>query len=152
MRHTMVAAASLAGVMILGGCAGRPSLIPNSDPALRKTSAEFAADAAKRFPYPADAPDGGEAVARSQVGYVLDRLDIINLSDEDWDNVDVWVNKAYVVHLPKMEKGMLKHIPFQMLFNDEGQSFPTDNSKILVETVQILRDGTLYTVPSAIAD
>ena len=32
----------------LGGCAGRTSLFPNSDTNLRKTSAEFAADAAKR--------------------------------------------------------------------------------------------------------
>ena len=49
---------------LLGGCAGRAEIFPNSEPALRHTAAEFAADAAKRFPYKADAPRGGVAAAR----------------------------------------------------------------------------------------
>ena len=36
------------GLALFAGCAGRPSLLPNSDKDLRKTSAAFAADAAKR--------------------------------------------------------------------------------------------------------
>ncbi|HEX8342091.1 MAG TPA: hypothetical protein VF624_14390, partial [Tepidisphaeraceae bacterium] len=60
------------------GCAGRAELIPNSDPALRKTAAEFAADAAKRHPYKADAPSGGQAKATAEIGYVLDRIDLLN--------------------------------------------------------------------------
>ena len=57
----------LAAVVTLGplvGCAGRPSLIPNSDPALRKTSAQFASDAAKRHPFNAALPSGGTAKAK----------------------------------------------------------------------------------------
>jgi acyl-CoA thioester hydrolase len=38
--------------------------LPAADPALRKTSTQFAADAARRFPYKADAPTAVEAQAR----------------------------------------------------------------------------------------
>ena len=41
--------------------------------------AQFAADAAVRHPYKAEVPRGGEAVARSQVGYALDRLYVAGL-------------------------------------------------------------------------
>src|SRR5256885_14240904 len=82
-------------VLLLIGCAGRTQLIPNSDPALRRTSAQFAADAAKRFPYKADAPQGGNAKGRCQVGYTLNVLEITNLSEEDWNDVEIWVNRAY---------------------------------------------------------
>src|SRR5579859_3964297 len=52
-------------VALLAGCEGRPSLLPNSDPDLRKTSTQFAADAAKRFPYPTAAEKAGEAQGRA---------------------------------------------------------------------------------------
>jgi len=38
------------------GCSGGRRVFPNSDPSLNKTSTEFAVDAAKRFPFKADAP------------------------------------------------------------------------------------------------
>ena len=57
----------VAALFVVGGCAGRPALLPNPDPALDKPSTVFAADAVKRFPYKSDAPRGGEAVARAQV-------------------------------------------------------------------------------------
>src|SRR5205814_856057 len=64
-------------VALAAGCAGRPSLIPNRDPELHKTSAQFASDAAKRFPYKSDAPQAGEAVARAQVRYAGKYLDLV---------------------------------------------------------------------------
>src|SRR5436190_23936549 len=94
------------GLMLLGltgmlaGCAGRAEIFPNSEPALRHTAAEFAADAAKRFPYKADAPRGG-TVQRAQVGYSVNKIEIENLGETDWDDVEIWVNKSYVVWLPK---------------------------------------------------
>src|SRR3954471_16642269 len=124
-KLTIIAAAAL-----LTGCAGRVSLIPNTDPNLRKSSTQFAADAAARHPFKADAPKAGEAVARAQVGYMLNRIDIENLSSEDWQDVDVWVNQQYVVHLPKMEHGKLKILPFQMIYDDKGNYFPLDNQKV----------------------
>lgn len=143
----------LLGLATLMGCAdARPSIIPNPDTSLRKSSAQFAADAVKRHPYKADAPQGGEAVAGAQVGYSLDRLEIVNLSDETWEDVEVWVNRNWVVYLPKMEPKLLKRINFEMLFDDNGRYFPLDNSKILVNEVAILRNGKMYTVPCQQAD
>lgn len=142
----------VAGLILLAGCAGRPSIIPNSDPALRKTSAEFAADAARRHPYKSDAPRGGDAVARAQVGYTLDQIDIENLSTEPWAGVEVWINQNYVCFVPAMAPKQLKTLPFQMFFDAAGHSFPTDNRKVLVDKIEILRDGKLYNVTTKLAD
>src|SRR5262245_42887010 len=103
-------------VGLLAGCAGRASILPNPDPELRKNSAQLAADAAKRFPYKADAPRGGQASGRAQVGYWADRLEVANLSDGDWTDVEVWVNQKYVCHAPKIEKGKLVVLFFPMIF------------------------------------
>jgi len=138
--------------MVSTGCSGRPSLIRNSDPELRKSSAQFAADSATRFPYPADAPAGGEAVARAQVGYTLNQLEIVNLSEEEWKDVEVWVNSTHVVFIPTMQPGRLKTLPFQMIFDDKGNYFPLSNKQVLVNKVEILRDGKLYNVRVAQAD
>jgi hypothetical protein len=139
-------------VAIMIGCAGRPSIIPNSDKSLRKTSAEFAADAAKRHPYKSDAPRGGEAVARATVGYTLNQLDVVNLSDEQWDDVEIWVNQKYVVHLPKMEPKKVKTINFQMMYDEKGKYFPINNNKVLVEKVEVLRDGKMYDIKTKMGD
>ena len=141
-------------VGMFAGCAGRAEIFPNSEKALRKTAAEFAADAAKRFPYKADAPRGGIAVGRAQVGYTVNKIEIENLGDEDWDDVEVWVNKSYVVSLPKLKArpGKVTAIPFQALFNDEGHSFPTDNSVTRVNLVEVYHDGKMYEVKTQLAD
>jgi len=134
------------------GCAGRPALIPNPDKNLRKTSAEFAADAAKRHPYKKDAPRGGEAVARAQVGYTLNQIDLVNLSQEPWKDVEVWVNQNYVVFVPSMAPNKLKTLPFQMIFDDQGNYFPLDNKKTLVNKVEVYHDGKMYDVPVKLGD
>jgi hypothetical protein len=141
-------------LLTLVGCAGRTQIIPNSDPALRKKPAEFAADAAKRFPYKSDAPRGGEAQGRCQVGYSLNVLEIKNQSNENWNDVELWVNDAYVVHLPvlKANAERVTQIPFQAIYNDQGESFPTDNSKVLVNKVEVYYGGKMYTVPKQQAD
>jgi hypothetical protein len=146
---TVIAGLSLA---MLAGCAGRPSILPNDDKQLRKTSAQFAADAAKRHPFKADAPKGGDAVARAEVGYTLNQIDIVNLSQDTWNDVEVWVNQSYVVFIPVMEPKKLKTLNFQMMFDDQGNSFPTNNSKVLVKNVEIYRDGKMYNVPAKLGD
>src|SRR3982751_6123330 len=90
-----VTVAALWGGIFLG-CAGRPSLFPNSDKNLQKTSTQFAADAAKRHPFNENLPSGGDAVGRAQVGYSLDVIEIWNASDEDWKDVEIWANRKYV--------------------------------------------------------
>ena len=154
MRYpfTVAAASAAAAIALAVGCSGRPALIPNPDPNLRKASAQFAADAAVRHPYKAEAPKGGEAVARSQVGYSLDRLDLVNLSQEPWTDVEIWVNQKYVVHLPKVEPNTLKIIQFQMLFDAKGNYFPTNNNKVLVSKVEVLKDGKMFDVPVRLGD
>ena len=139
-------------VLAAGGCSGRPSLIPNSDKDLRRSSAQFAADAAKRFPYKADAPRGGEAIGRATVGYTLDQLDVVNLSQEEWNDVEIWVNQKYVVHLPKMLPNKLVTLNFQMIFDDKGDYFPTDNKKVLVNKVEMYKDGKMYEIPVRLGD
>ncbi len=144
--HTSIALLLIA----LAGCSGRPQLFPNSDKALQKTSTEFAADASRRFPYKLDVPRGGSASARAQVAYWTDVIEISNLSDEDWHDVEMWVNQSYVVFLPNMEAHKLKHITFQMIFNDKGTSFPTSGAH--VDKLEILRDGKMYDVTSQLVD
>jgi hypothetical protein len=51
-----------------------------------------------------------------------------------------------------MPKGKLERLTFQMLFDDAGNSFPTDNSKTRVETVEIYKDGKMYDMKTALAD
>ena len=76
---------------MVAGCAGRPAMIPNSDKSLRRTSTQFAADAAKRA-YPAEAPRGGEAQAQAAVDHgFLNRIEVVNLSDATWTDVDLWI-------------------------------------------------------------
>ena len=141
----------VASVLILAGCAGRPSLLPNADKNLRKTSSQFAADAAKRHPYKANAPRGGEAAARGEVGYMLKQITLANLSQDIWNDVEVWVNQKYVVFLPVMEPSKLKTINFQMLFDEQGNYFTTDN-KQMVDKVEIYRDGKMYDVKVKLGD
>lgn len=152
---------SLFGLFVMvgavGGCAGRPQILPNPARELRKTSAQFAADAARRHPYKSDAPRGGTIAGRAQVGYALDVLELANLSDTDWEDVEVWVNKTYVVYVPKVMRSAsgnerLIRFTFQMLFDDAGNSFPTDNRKTRIESVEIYKDGKMYDVTTKLAD
>lgn len=131
----------------LVGCA-------NPDKSLRMKDTERAADAAKRGPFSTTRPVGAEAEApaRAEVGYGLKRLSIVNLSNEDWTNVEVWVNRQYVCFVPNMEKGVLKRIDFTMLFNDKGQHFPRNNATIRIEQVDIVKDGKVYPVKTQLSE
>lgn len=146
--------AIIAMTAALGGCAGRPSLLPNSDPSLRRTSAQFAADAAKRHPFKADAPSGGQAPVTAQYDLTFATLQLLNVGDEDWDNIEVWVNRNYVCFIPVLEKGKarVKTLNFQMLYDDSGNYFWTDNGKNPIQTVEIYRNGKMYTVPTNMGD
>jgi hypothetical protein len=155
IRRTLALAAALC-LAPLVGCAGRPSLIPNSDPTLRKTSAQFASDAAKRHPFNAGLADGGNAQGRAQVGYGRDTIEIVNLGTEDWQNVEIWVNRKYVVFVPRIRAGASRvtTLNFQMLFDEKGRYFPLNNSTPdrMVRQLEIVRDGKAYTVPFTQAD
>jgi hypothetical protein len=135
------------------GCAGRVAIMPNSDKTLRRTPAQFAAEAAKRT-YPTDIPSGGTAEARAQVAYEVDQIQMLNLSQEDWTDVELWVNRKYVVHIPRLEAGKkrAKTLTFLMLYDDQGNPFPSNNSKQMISSLEMVRDGKKYNVPLALAD
>jgi len=144
---------ALALIASLGaGCSGRPSMLPNKDKSLRTSSAAFAADAAKRFPYKSDAPRAGQAVARAQVGYTMNQLEVVNLSEETWTDVEIWVNEKYVVFIPTMKPKELKILNFQMLFNEKGDYFPVNNKTVRINRVEAYRDGQMWDIPVALAD
>src|SRR4051812_13865597 len=155
-RPPVALLACFVGLCVLSGCSGRPSLIPNSDPALRKTSAQFAADAAKRFPFNTELPSGGVAKGRAQVGYGMDTVQVLNLSDEDWDNAELWINRTFVVFVPKFpaHSQRVKTLNFQMFYDDRGHYFPTDNSTPdrMVRQLEMVRGGQVYTIPVKLAD
>ena len=142
----------LASLLAAVGCEGRPTLIPNNDPALRKTSAQFAADAAKRHPYKDDLPKGGEAVARAEVDYMMNEIDVANLSQQDWEEVDLWVNKNYVVHVPHMTHGKQVNLPFQMIFDANGNHIPTSKLALKVCKLEAVMGGKMYDIPVRLAD
>ncbi|HEX2971711.1 MAG TPA: hypothetical protein VHP11_05230 [Tepidisphaeraceae bacterium] len=143
VRAVTVVACGL-GMLSTTGC-NQPTLFANPDPNLRKDIPQLKADAAKRFPYKDDAPKAFEPQARAQVGYDLHRVEVVHFANEDWSNVDVWVNRQYVCHIPVMQSRQLKQLAYKMLINELGQTFPEDNS-IPVQTVEIYRNGTMYSV------
>lgn len=143
----------LAGLV---GCQDAVSLVPNSDPSLRKTKTEFAKDAMTRHPYHAEAPQGGPLNGRAVYDYESNTLQVANFTAEDWRNVELWVNGQWVVFLPRVE-GMAvtaKTINFEMLYDRLGRSFPTENQspEALVKRVEVYRDGKLYELATVPAD
>jgi hypothetical protein len=145
------------GVIALGflaGCEGRPTLMPNSDSTLNKTSTQFAADAAKRFPYPAEAAKAGEAPGRAEIDVMLARLQILNSGDEDWNDVEIWVNQAYVCHVASIAKGKekVKTVDFTMLYDDKGNYFTTNGGQNPVKLVEMKRNGQMYQIHTSMAD
>ena len=152
IKRLSVSATFVVCLAVVGGCAGRPSIFPNPDPGLRKTAVEFAADAAKRS-YPATAPRGGDAQAMASVDHGLyNRIDVSNLSDTDWNGVELWVNEKYVVNIPVWASKKVQQVTFQMLYDRDGKSFPVDNKGMRVEKIEIFRDGKLYNVPKRLAE
>jgi hypothetical protein len=141
---------AMVGLALLVGCEGQIPLLINSDADLRQPAAAFAADAAKRH-YESDAPSGGTA-GRAQYGLMLQQLDLANLSRQDWTDVEVWINKAYVVHVPTIVHQGSRTLPFRMFYNSAGQSFDTNGGDRPLTLVQIFRDGKMYDVTTNLAE
>lgn len=146
------AAVLTVGGAALVGCSGRPTLLPSDDPTLQKTSTEFAVDAAKRFPYKADAPRGGDAHGRAEIGYELNRIELANLSDHDWTDVEVWINQGYVLHLTLLKKGEDRTLPLQMFFDDSGHYYPTSGGNRIIKKIELYAGGKMYDVAVQTAD
>jgi hypothetical protein len=135
----------LAGV--LSGCTTRPPFLANADPALRKTNAQFASDAAKRN-YPADAAKAGNANGGCEVDYGIHRLSIVNSSSEDWNNVEVWLNKKYVIFIPNVpaHAAHVEMLDFRSIYDQNGNYFPLNSAVTPIDSVEMLKDGKLYSL------
>ena len=109
------------------------------------------ADAAKRHPFKEDAPRG-TANARAEVDYMYRYLGIVNLSEQHWNDVEVWVNRQFVVHVPKWQDGTLKRIQFSMLRDERGNPFTSDAGRRPVKRVEVYTDGKMYEIPLVLAE
>ncbi len=149
----LVFAAVLAvGVLLAIGCQKRATVFPNSDPALNRTSQAFADDAKSRQPFKTELATGTKADGVARLDYTLEVIQLTNLSPETWENIEVWVNGKYVVYVPKIEAGRLRTLSFKMFYDGAGNTIPpSKNSSPRVQTVQILHNGTITTVPMKIA-
>jgi hypothetical protein len=146
MRIASFVIASLALSVV--GCKRNATWLPNTDGSLNKPAAEFAADAASRFPYPAAAQHAGETLARAEIGYDANVVNFANFSGEVWNDVEIWLNRSYVLHLETVETGKSKWLPFELFYSADGQRFP--NRGAYVELVEVKKDGVVYTVPHRI--
>jgi hypothetical protein len=138
------------GASVLG-CEGSVSLLPDADPALRKPPAVFSADAAKRQ-YEADAPKVQDSQSRAQYALILREIDLANISNKDWSNVEVWINGQYVVYCPSFDKKSDKCLYFTMFYDQSGHHFDTQNGQNPVKSLEVYRDGVLYQVTDHVAD
>ncbi len=147
MRTTAVCTA-LSLLIIIAGCMDRATIFNNPDPQLHKPISAFRSVALDRFPYKADAPREREIRARAQVGYHFNRLEVVNFTEGDWENVELWVNRKYVCLVPKMQSRKLKEIHFPTLMDEKGNSFPMNSNKSedIIRSVEVYRDGKMYQV------
>ena len=93
-------------------------------------------------------------MGRAEYNLLLGTLQVLNYSDEDWDNVEIWVNRKYVCWMPKIEKGKrrVKTINFQMLYDDAGNYFWTNGGKTPVEQVELYKNGKMYSIDTYLQD
>jgi hypothetical protein len=133
--------------LALTGCSsdGQPTLLPNADSNLRKSSAEFASDAAKRS-YETTAPKSTVTIARAQYNLMERQFDVANLTNADWQNVEVWVNQKYVVSVPQFSKNSGKALNFELFYDNTGHHFSTNWGSTPVKSLEIYADGKMYPV------
>ena len=138
---------------VMSGCTTRPSFIRNADPDLRKSKAEFAADAAKRQ-YESTTPRGGAANGGAVIDYGIHQISLVNSSSQDWDNVEIWLNRQYVILIPKIPANAARAeiVAFDMIFNSKGTSFPTDSQTTPITSVEMYKDGKIFTLMTQLAD
>lgn len=133
--------------LVLAGCRNA-TLFPNTDGTLNKPAKEFADDAQTRFPYPATLDHVGAIKGLAEIGYDANVINLGNYSGAAWTDVDLWVNKQYVLHLATVESDKAKLIPFKLFYNDSAQHFPENGT--YVKTLELKKDGVIYAVPTQI--
>jgi hypothetical protein len=141
---------ALIGVAAIG-CEGTVSLLPATDSSLRKTPAAFAADAAKRQ-YESDAKKVPDTEFRADYALILRQIDLANISAQDWDNVEIWINGTYVVYVPHFEKKTDKTLYFTMFYDRNGRHFDTNFGQNPIKSLEVFRSGAMFSVVDHVAD
>lgn len=134
-------------LVAVAGCKNA-TMFPSTDGTLNKPAAEFAADAQSRFPYPSSLANAGPIRGLAEVGYDANVINLANYSGEPWADVELWVNRSYVLHLSGVETNKAKLLPFKLFYDASGQHLPEQG--VYVTTLELKRDGVLYTVPTQI--
>lgn len=137
--------------MLVVGCKNKPPTIyPSNDPMLNRPATQQASESAKLFPYPADLEVAGNVKGRAEIGYSWNQISLLNMSGQDWNDAELWVNRTHVVRLPLVRDRALKRIPFKAMFDEFGQHFPLDNNTTIITVLELKLDGKLYNVPRQI--
>ena len=146
----VVLLASLSLLAWSGGCAsGSNSLLPSKDKNLCKPKKELLAEAAQRS-FPAEATSQGEAPMRAEIDYGLRVINIVNLSEQSWNNVQVWVNGEYACQVTALPVKRQVGVNFEVLYNKQGQQAPL--SGVWVNKAQLVADGKVYDLKLHLAD
>ena len=74
----------------------------------------------------------------------------VNLSDADWSGVEVWINQKYVLLVPSMPRNIAERLDFTMFFDHDGHHFDTQGGKNPLQSLEIYRDGKMFTVPATL--
>lgn len=142
----------IVALFVIVGCQQNAVILPNSDSSLNKPAKAFQEEAIAHFPYPADLPRGGELPARAEIGYMVDVITLVNYSKQDWSDVELWVNKQYVLPMAMLaataEGSKATRIPFKIIYDDRGQHFPSSGAT--VDTLELKLNGKMYDVPKQI--
>ncbi len=135
-------AALLIGALLLAaGCRGNHTAsTPMASPAPEGDAyrANASVEAILYPSYPADLPLAGSADARATIRYGKDRIELINLSSTPLTGARLWVNDRYSMLLPHTRPNDIRSIHFSFLRDENGRPFPTNNSVIRIEKVELI--------------
>src|ERR1700722_20961280 len=141
--------------LFASGCTSRPSFVrsANADPARRKSNAEFAQDASLPQ-YESNASPAGAANGGAVIDYGFHYLSLVNSSNQDWINVEIWVNQKYVIMIPKISANAAQAeiVSFDMIYDSHGASFPTDSAKTPITSVEVFDSGKMFSLMTQLAD
>lgn len=149
MKTACIVAAMVAGALAVGCASGTNRLNPNPEKSLQKKPQELVEYAAG-LEYPADAPRAEVSPIVAEIDYGIDVINLVNLGNEDFQDLDVWVNRQYVVKLASLPVGRQRGINFHILYDKDGQRAPVKG--VWIQSVELLRDGQMFPARLKIAD
>jgi hypothetical protein len=127
------------GAMLLVGCGGPNEYHPNAEPT------KLAAYAATK-PYPANTQPQEDLRLTASVNRQSGQVTIRNFSGAPLQDVDVWINQGYVLHLNKIEPNGSRTVNPGDFYNANGSSLentpPEGIRKIQIQT----HDNVLYNI------